>query len=81
MKTQKELNELKKEYETLNEKLQELSYEELRLVIGGLSFQKTGPNSTCSYHCFKKNVEDTNEICATCIHFKSPDKCYYVGPR
>ena len=34
-KTQEELNELKNEYETLNNKLRELSEEELNVVIGG----------------------------------------------
>ena len=37
MKTEKELNELKTEYETLNRKLEELTEEELELVCGGLA--------------------------------------------
>ena len=36
MKTQEELNALKKEIETLNEKLKELTEEELALVSGGV---------------------------------------------
>ena len=35
MKTQKELNELKEEVETLNKKLAELNAEELAQVVGG----------------------------------------------
>ena len=35
MKTQEELKELKNEYETLNNKLKELSEDELKLVTGG----------------------------------------------
>ena len=34
-KTQEELNQLKTEYETLNNKLKELTDDELKLVIGG----------------------------------------------
>ena len=34
-KTKEELNELKKEYETLNSKLKELTEEELNMVTGG----------------------------------------------
>lgn len=37
MKTQKELNELKNEYESLKTKLSELSESELKLVTGGES--------------------------------------------
>ena len=35
MKTTEELNELKEEVETLNEKLRELTDEELEQVVGG----------------------------------------------
>ena len=38
MKTQEELKELKNEYETLNNKLKELSEDELKEVIGGADF-------------------------------------------
>ena len=34
-KTKEELNQLKQEYESLNNKLKELSDDELKLVIGG----------------------------------------------
>lgn len=37
-KTKEELSQLKKEYETLNSKLKELSDDELRIVTGGQSF-------------------------------------------
>ena len=36
MKTQEELRELKEEYEALNNKLKELTEEELKLVISGI---------------------------------------------
>ena len=36
MKTKDELNQLKKEYEALNNKLKELSEDELKEVSGGL---------------------------------------------
>ena len=36
MKTQEELRELKEEYEALNNKLKELTEEELKLVTGGI---------------------------------------------
>ena len=35
MKTKEELNKLKEEVETVNEKLQELTEEELEMVTGG----------------------------------------------
>ena len=35
MKSKEELNKIKEEYETLNEKLAELSEEELKEVVGG----------------------------------------------
>ena len=38
-KTQEELNQLKNEYETLNNKLNELSEDELKLVTGGVNNQ------------------------------------------
>lgn len=38
MKTKKELNELKNEYEVLTNKLQTLTEEELSLVTGGVGF-------------------------------------------
>ena len=42
MKTQEELNALKEEVETLNEKLKELTDEELAQVNGGTD-EKSGP--------------------------------------
>ena len=44
MKTKEELNELKKEVESVNEKLQELTEEELEKVNGGEA-------KTCGTHC------------------------------
>ena len=35
-KTQEELNDLKQEYETLNNKLKELNEDELKFVTGGV---------------------------------------------
>lgn len=40
-KTKEELMQLKKEYDTLNSKLKELSEEELKLVIGGSRRENT----------------------------------------
>lgn len=40
-KTKEELMKLKKEYDTLNSKLKELSEEELKLVIGGIDRSRT----------------------------------------
>ena len=42
MKTKEELNELKKEVEAVNEKLQELTEEELTQVCGGDSRSRQG---------------------------------------
>ena len=42
-KTQEELTQLKTEYETLNNKLKELSEDELKIVIGG-SNEDNKPN-------------------------------------
>lgn len=40
MKTEEELKQLKQEYESLNEKLNELTKEELELVTGGYEKEK-----------------------------------------
>ena len=38
LKTKEELNQLKKEYESLNAKLKELTDDELKIVIGGANW-------------------------------------------
>ena len=46
MKTAEELNALKKEVETLNKKLKELTEEELKLVTVGISLNIDLPSAT-----------------------------------
>ena len=58
MKTKEELNALKEEVETLNEKLAELTEEELAQVSGGL-----GPDVTHLVHSIKPTV------CESSVHF------------
>ena len=43
MKTKEELNKLKEEVEAVNEKLSELTEEELAQVSGGIHVQPIGP--------------------------------------
>ena len=50
-KTQEELNELKNEYETLNNKLQELTEDELGYVTGGLSVGGAIAMGLCNFEC------------------------------
>ena len=57
MKTKEELNELKKEVEAVNEKLQELTEEELEQVNGG-AFQ--GPSLIIGYAPCEKPWKDTS---------------------
>ena len=54
-KTQEELKELKTEYETLNNKLKELSDDELKVVTGGLCEYKSLEKDTCFVkgECFR----------------------------
>ena len=80
MKTKEELNALKVEVETVSKKLNEINDEELEQVSGGISFQTTGPNETCRHHYLIPGNDDICKICATCTHFRSPNKCNYVGP-
>ena len=51
MKTQEELNQLKVEYETLNNKLKELSEDELGYVTGGHSVDGASVHYQCSIVC------------------------------
>ena len=51
MKTQEELNTLKVEYETLNNKLNELSEDELGYVTGGLSVGGAIAIHPCNIKC------------------------------
>lgn len=45
MKTKEELQELKTEYETLNQKLAELTEDELKQVVGGFVVPTYDPNN------------------------------------
>ena len=47
MKTKEELNKLKEQYETLNNKLKELSDDELKIVTGGLCEYRSLEKDTC----------------------------------
>ena len=51
-KTQEELNQLKTEYETLNNKLKELTEEELNMVTGGILGipSVSADNTNCIQH-------------------------------
>ena len=56
MKTEQELNELKKEVEVLNKKLKNLSEEELKKVTGGSdSIVNT---QQYEYHIYKDTTQD-----------------------
>ena len=50
MKTKEELNDLKKEVETLNEKLAELTKEELAQVSGGMVIMCDDDCKNCRYN-------------------------------
>ena len=60
-KTQEELTQLKKEYETLNNKLKELTEDELRLVTGGSSLGQTD----CDYQPFIQEGNCAQEASTT----------------
>ena len=53
-KTQEELIQLKIEYETLNNKLKELTKEELNMVTGGWSRNEDGTYNIYVGDCFRK---------------------------
>ena len=69
MKTKEELNALKEEVEAVNEKLAELTPEEIAQVSGGLT------NSPLYYGCnsndfvAKNSAYTGNPICTFCKHF------------
>ena len=50
-KTQEELNELKNEYESVTNKLNELSVDELEYVTGGLSVGGAIAMGLCNFEC------------------------------
>ena len=56
-KTQEELNQLKTEYETLNNKLKELTEEELNMVTGGILGipSVSADNTNCIQPSFTSN--------------------------
>ena len=63
-KTQEELNQLKVEYETLNNKLKELSDDELKLVTGGSDNKEVGYNQ---YPCSNFSERYSGDyICGNC---------------
>ena len=62
-KTQEELNELKNEYETLNNKLKELTDDELTQVTGGL--KREGSTYTAVGGCEVTNqIRESNNKCS-----------------
>lgn len=65
-KTKEELNQLKVEYETLNNKLKELSENELDYVSGGLAM---GPSIYAYTDTIKSNENDESN--PTIVHRKS----------
>ena len=81
MKTQEELNALKKEIETLNKKLKELTEEELALVVGGAG--GTGNDSstgTCLIiNCDYVNIRDAAGGGAVIGKIKCGTRVTYLG--
>ena len=71
-KTQEELNQLKTEYETLNNKLKELNEDELKRVIGGVDIpglEAIGPAplfSSVSGNVENERIMRDAKITATC---------------
>ena len=63
MKTQKELKILQKEYNSLTAKLQELTEEELKIVIGGGSFDLLLTYWTTGGCGFLSEIRKTTNIC------------------
>ena len=61
-KTKEELNTLKVEYETLNNKLRELSEEELNVVTGGKDIVKLGLSLNHSVFYFENVNNDKNDL-------------------
>ena len=57
-KTKEELDELKKEYETLSSKLSELTEEEITQITGGFDFEIKDDGSDKQYdpHFYKNKV-------------------------
>ena len=81
-KTQEELKELKTEYETLNNKLKELTEEELNMVTGGIlgipsvSADNTNciqPSSTSYGYAAIDNSKP--QSCGNC-HYYNHGKCW-----
>ena len=71
VKTKEELNELKNEYETVTNKLNELSEDELEYVTGGLSVSGAIAMGLCNFEC---NLNPD-----TCIVKKNGGHCLKEG--
>ena len=61
-KTQEELEQLKSECETLNNKLRELSEEELKMITGGKDVVKLGLSLNYSVFYFENVNNDKNDL-------------------
>lgn len=61
-KTQEELKQLKQEYESLSNKLKELSDDELKQVTGGGSIFDMPENNTIYEHGFYGNEVDKDKF-------------------
>ena len=72
MKTKEELNALKKEVETLNKKLAELTEDELKSVTGGASILPpgpTGPSNPLPRHADSGEWDQSRLVtCPFCKH-------------
>ena len=75
-KTQDELNQLKTEYETLTNKLKELTEDELKIVIGGLNpnhaYYRTLPD--CPFSVIERMEQDYDK-CIYKDQYKQCEEC------
>lgn len=70
MKTQEELKELKEECEELNNKLKELTDEELKAVVGGTNYD----SRTIGSHYFYNHVSKTDGVIGECYYVTEDGK-------
>ena len=78
-KTREELNQLKTEYETIMNKLQELNENKLVQVIGGIAATTVSPDNTNCIQTLLKYMYSPKDktkpqTCGNCTHY-SDDKC------